>query len=474
MRHALVRLTGLLIVLMLVLTGCNLIGVDPIMKLDEDFAKLAKRYSGVVASYDGGEVTQADVMANLSTMYNNYSQMYSMFGYSVPADVITTVENSVAEQAVQNVAIAKQMEARGLKLEDDKLAELQAEADEHYTTYYDSFYANVTEKKEDVHAKQTEYNMAVNGFTKEALYAIEVAEANRALVEQNVRDEIAELTDEELQTAYEAKLKEDEDKYSASAGSFESDMSSEDEVVTWIPEGYRTVKHILVVPEDDVLNAYTDARKAYEDAQSDLDDLNDELEELSHDHGDEADEEADEEAEPQRTAEEIQADIDAAKAKLETLKADMDKAAEDCLANVKSKTDEIYAKLESGEDFAKLIEDYGEDPGMQNEPTKTTGYYVSADSTNWDKNFTEGAMALEKVGDVTQTPVVGSSGVHIIRYETDVKSGPVALEEIRDALYEKTLETAKDEHFTSELNSWVEALNPQYHIEAFNLTGEDQ
>ena len=70
MRHALVRLTGLLIVLMLVLTGCNLIGVDPIMKLDEDLAKLAKRYSGVVATYDGGEVTQADVMASFTNMYN--------------------------------------------------------------------------------------------------------------------------------------------------------------------------------------------------------------------------------------------------------------------------------------------------------------------------------------------------------------------------------------------------------------------
>ena len=58
MRHALVRLAALLVVLMLVLTGCNLIGIDPIMQLDEDFAKLKKQYSGVVASYDGGEITQ--------------------------------------------------------------------------------------------------------------------------------------------------------------------------------------------------------------------------------------------------------------------------------------------------------------------------------------------------------------------------------------------------------------------------------
>ena len=248
MRHALVRLTGLLIVLMLVLTGCNLIGVDPIMKLDEDFAKLAKRYSGVVVTYDGGELTQADLMASFSNLYSNYSQMYSMFGYSMPADMITTVENSVAEQAVQDVAIAKQIEARNLKLDDEKLAELQKEADEHYKEIYDSVYASINEKNDEVHAKQTEYNLAVNGFTKESLYAIELAEANREMLQQNVRDEIEDITDEDLKAAYETKLKEDEEKYSASTSSFESDMSSEDTVVTWMPEGYRTVKHILIIP----------------------------------------------------------------------------------------------------------------------------------------------------------------------------------------------------------------------------------
>ena len=468
MRHALVRLTGLLIALMLVLSGCNLIGVDPIMKLDEDFAKLAKRYSGVVATYDGGEATQADVMASFSNLYNNYSQMYSMFGYGVPADMVNTVEESVTREAVENAAIAGQMAARNLKLDDEKLAELQKEADEHYQQLYDSFYANVTEKDDAVHAKQTEYDMAVNGFTKDALYAIEVASANRELVEQNVREEIKELSDEELQAAYEKKLKEDEDKYSAAGSSLESDMSSQDALVSWFPEGYRTVKHILVIPEEGVLNAYKDARKAYEDAQSKLDDLNAELEELSHDH--EAEEGEEEEA--HRTAEEIQADIDAAKAEIEPLKADMDKAAEDCLAAVKDKTDEIYAKLDAGEDFAALIEAYGEDPGMKNEPTKTRGYYVSAASTNWDKYFTEGAMSLEKVGDVTKTPVVGNSGVHIIRYESDVTPGAVALEDIKDALYEKTLDTARSDHYTSELNSWVEALNPKYSLEAFTF-GED-
>ena len=60
MRHTIVKLTGLLVVLALTLTGCNLIGIDPMMQLDEDFAKLDKDYAAVVAEYDGGTVTKGD------------------------------------------------------------------------------------------------------------------------------------------------------------------------------------------------------------------------------------------------------------------------------------------------------------------------------------------------------------------------------------------------------------------------------
>ena len=147
----------------------------------------------------------------------------------------------------------------------------------------------------------------------------------------------------------------------------------------------------------------------------------------------------------------------------------MDKAEADCLASVQEKLDEIYGKIEAGEDFESLIEAYGEDPGMKNEPTKSRGYYVSSASTNWDANFTAGAMALANVGDVSETPVISTSGVHIIRYESDVTAGAVALDEVRETLYEDTLESMKAEHFDSELESWVNALNPQYSLSAFNL-----
>lgn len=480
MRHTYVRLAGLLIALMLVMTGCNLIKVDPIMQLDEDIAAMKKQYSGVIATYDGGEITQEQVMANFNSQYSYMSQMYSMYGMSMTSDVLTDIEQYVAEEAVRNVAIAKQMESRGLSLDADKLAEVEAEAEEHYQEAYDNFYASATGETEEERAKRAEYSVYVSGYTKDALYAMELATANQELVEQTVRDEIPELTDEQLQAAYDEKVSEDEENYSASAYSFESAMTSESSVVCWMPEGYRTVKHILVKPEDDVLSAVTDARYAVNSAESALKDLRAELDALNSGNAEEAEdaEEGDEEAEPEataepRTAEEIQADIDAAEANLETLKADAEKAEADCLASVKDKTDEIYAKIEAGEDFEALIEEYGEDPGMQNEPAKTRGYYVCSDSVAWDANFTAGAMSLEKVGDVTTTPVISTSGVHIIRYESDVTGGAVPLEDVKDALYESTLDDMRSDHYNEEVEKWIEALNPQYTLGNFDLSTKE-
>ena len=106
MRHTLVRLTGLLIVLMLVLTGCNLIGVDEIKQLEQDYAALKEQYSAVVATYDGGEITQEDVMGTFNSQYAYMSQMYSMYGLNMSSDVLTDIEESVVENAVQNVDIA--------------------------------------------------------------------------------------------------------------------------------------------------------------------------------------------------------------------------------------------------------------------------------------------------------------------------------------------------------------------------------
>jgi len=478
MRHTLVKLMGLMLALTLVLTGCNLIGIDPIMQLDEDMAKLKKDFEAVVVDYDGGSLTKGDVMGTFVSTYSYYTQMYSMFGMNITSDVLETVKQQALEQSMADLAIEKELANRGLSLTEEQLKEVQEKADENYKQAYDTYYAQA-EGKGDVKAKQTEYNMYQNGLTKDTFYNSQLRVAQGTLIQDTVKGEITELSDEELQEAFDAKVAEDEESYATDLGSFESAMSSDTELVTWMPEGYRTVKHILVKPEADVLTAVTDARNALNDAKSRLETLETELEDLNDDDAEpaaeaeaeaaEAETEAAEDAEPARTAADVQADIDAARAEIETDEKAVADAETACLDSVKAKTDEIYQKLSEGVDFADLIAEYGEDPGMQNEPTATRGYYVCADSENWDKNFTAGAMALQNVGDVSETPVISTSGVHIIRYESDVTPGAVALESVRDQFYDTALTDAKEHHYDEALESWISAMKPVYHLDAFTL-----
>ena len=126
------------------------------------------------------------------------------------------------------------------------------------------------------------------------------------------------------------------------------------------------------------------------------------------------------------------------------------------MASLQSRIDEVYAALDSGRTFDDVMAEYGEDPGMQSDPGMTNGYYVTEGSTYWETEFTETAMALEKVGDVSE-PVLGSNGAHIIYYNSDVTPGAIDIETVREALSEETLTTKQDEAYDAALAEWKSA-----------------
>lgn len=460
MKHTLAKLTGILLALCLVLSGCNLITVDPVMQLDEDLKALKEDYATVLATYDGGEITKEDVMANFLYLYSYYGSMYSYFGYSVDDTMIDSFKENAIDIAIQNRVIEKEFENRGMTLSEEKKAELAEELEATYQEAYDYYLSMAAGDTDEARAKQTEYDMYRDGYVYEQVERELNAAAKYDMVIEAVRNEIAEISEEDLLAGYEERIAADEDLYNYDYASFESAMMGEEILVTWMPEGYRTVKHILVIPEEDVLNAVNDARDAYSEAEANLADLEEELANADDDDAEDTEEDV-------RSAEDIQADIDAANAELPALKTAVEAAESACLASVQDKLDEIYAAIEAGEDFNALIEKYGEDPGMQSEPTMSRGYYVSADSESWDQNFTDGAMLLENVGDISETPVIGISGLHIIRYETDVPAGAVAFDEIKDALSDELLETARDDHAGDLLTEWIDAVNPQIDVSKF-------
>ncbi|MDY3025292.1 MAG: peptidylprolyl isomerase [Candidatus Faecivicinus sp.] len=480
MKHTLKALCALMMLVAVLLAGCSAQS-NTIRQIEEQRKTLEKKYAEIVAEYDGGTVALMDVLPTFYSMYSYYYQMYSMFGMSMDDEMIAQLKNQALEYAVQSRLLAAEFDRRGLTL-DKTEEELNAESDKTYNDQLDYCIQQIADGTDAEKKASAELILFSQGLTIENNRAQAILNAKVEKAVSAIEDEAAEPTEEEISAYYDEKVASDEATYTANPTGVES-AKSNGQAVCWMPEGYRTVKHVLIIPEDDFLQKVKDARSTLSTAQNALSGYEDELKALTEPEATaeptaepeataEAEATAEVTAEPTaepRSAEEIQADIDAKRAELPELQKAVEEAETACLDSVRDKTASVYKELENGKDFDSVMADFGEDPGMQSEPNMTTGYYVRADSTIWDKNFTAGAMTLEKVGDYSAEPVISSSGVHIIYYASDVTPGAVPLAEVHDALKSEKQEELRTAHLSEELAKWVEAANPVYHADKWTF-----
>ena len=130
---------------------------------------------------------------------------------------------------------------------------------------------------------------------------------------------------------------------------------------------------------------------------------------------------------------------------------------------------EVYAKIQAGEDFDALIEEYGEDPGMKNEPYKTEGYILSeANASDYYEEFSAAALALEKEGDVTPEAVQSSKGKHIIKKLGPVEAKTLSLDEVKDAVRELVQSDKEDALYEEYLTQWKEEVKIVKHYDRVN------
>lgn len=433
MRTRFWKLSALMLALMLALTGCSLIEIDQEMDMAE-----------VVATVGEAKITKGDVIDvyNYQVEYMDY--LYSYYGMSMTDEDVESIKDDVIEYYIE------------LELLKQKAAEL------NLTDFSDEFFAEAdaaaSEEFEDMIAEHAEH-VATDGLTEEAAREAVIqhlAEEGTTLeiIQKTYRDTAVadlvrnhviasvEVTEDEIQAAYEAKIAEDEETYSGSTYLYETHQTY-GETIAWNPEGYRTVKHILFQLSEEQTTALSELEAQLLDVEAGIAALN-----TAEEAAPEAT--ADPEALPEKTIDELNAE----KAELE--KQIADKEAE-ILASFKEKTDAVYARLEAGEEFDALMAELGEDPGMQEEPSMSKGYYVSAASTIWDTNFRDAAMAIEAVGEVSE-PILSGSGVHIIYYNSDVTPGAVDIETLREELTAEALTAKQDEAYVAQYEEWKKGV----------------
>ena len=231
-------------------------------------------------------------------------------------------------------------------------------------------------------------------------------------IENGTTAELAEkthlITDEEIAEVFEEQIQKDEEFFKDNIKAYEYFTEYQQSDVWFVPEGYRGVLQILLYADDELTEAYKAAVEAGEGVE-----------------------------------EARQAILDS---KQETI-------------------DEIYAKLDAGEDFIAVMQEYSEDPAMD-ETLIETGYAVHPESTIWVREFTAGAFSdkMQAVGDVSD-PVVSRFGVHILYYLRDIPAGRV---EFNDRIRESIVNYLTNKKRAETLASWAADYEVTYNQEAID------
>ncbi|MDO4838403.1 MAG: peptidylprolyl isomerase [Clostridia bacterium] len=442
------RLLALVLALMLCTASVCTAVADEATATDTTTETATTSPTDVMATVNGEPVLRETV----ENIASNLSYTYSQYGYDTTTDENVKIINQIAlDYAIQYALMDQKAAEWGLdQFTDEEMETLKASNAESWNSLVDSYvsyYGNLTDESTDEEklAAKTSALAALEamGYTEDVMMQSTLEEERYNRVRDKMIENV-EVTDDEVQSAFDTQVESDKASYEGNVAYYEYMTQYYGQTSYYIPEGYRGITHILLTVDDDLLQNYEDLAAKLEEQ---------------------------EEAEDTDTTEATATDV-TEETETPVTQADVDAAYQAILDSVQPTIDEINQKLADGASFADLIAEYGADPGMQSEPYKSEGYSVHQDSVIWDAAFVKAAFSVEKVGDVSE-PVVGSYGVHIVYYLRDVPSGAVELtDDIKEDLKSTLLSEKENEAFASTMQLWRDASKIEYTAEIEALDAE--
>jgi peptidyl-prolyl cis-trans isomerase C len=122
---------------------------------------------------------------------------------------------------------------------------------------------------------------------------------------------------------------------------------------------------------------------------------------------------------------------------------------------------EIVKKARSGEDFAKLVQQYSSDPFK----SEDKGIVEVADSTQIAKGFFDAAQGIAKVGDVTDL-IETEYGMHVMKLIERKPARLLPFADVREQIINQLIQQNR-EKIRQEIVSNLRASSPQYDNVAF-------
>lgn len=346
--------------------------------------------AGVLAIVNG----QALPIAAAQAQFDDYAPFFVSFGQG---DALDALRREIARAAVRRALILEDCRRLGIEADEHDRADLRAQADADYAAMLKAQCDIQSGADAGVRLAAAEEALAKSSITAASLYA-------RALDDLLIARHYAFITDGvsvsegELRAAYDERCAAQKAAYAQSPAQFERAML-ENEIVCFIPNGARRIRHILILAD-------TDDQAALSELLAQKTDVN---------------------------AAEIDAQINALAAPL------------------LERADMLRARLDAGESFASLMAEYRDDPRIRSSPFTGGEYgYVAESGCVWDDTLRAAALALTETGDVS-APVVTPLGVHLIQYAGNMTAGAVDFESVRIRLEEELTAQAKERAYKARI-----------------------
>ncbi len=434
----------------------------------------------LLVSVNGDEIwSNNEDMQGLVDYYTSY---YTSQGYSADdPDMLTALKAAGMQWAIESALYHQKAAELGTEeMTEEQKAEYEAQAREEWenaVTQYATYMGGATEEsteeeKAAARLQALSYLESNYGYTEESYVEEFVTSSRETAMRRNVQKAVLgefEVTEDEIKAYFDGQVESDRQQFEGNVPMYEYYTKYMGAESKYVPEGYRGITHILLKVDENLMKTYQELSARLEEQQEAEEQTQPAGEELTGDAAEETAEAPAEEATeaPAEETAEAPAAEEATEAPTEEPKEpvtqeQVDAAKQAILDSVKDQVEEIMAKYQAGTSFEDLIKEYGNDPGMEIEENLKNGYAVHQESILWDPAFTAGAMALEKVGDVSE-PVLGTNGIHLLHYTRDIPAGPVEMTpEMHDRMKEELISDKESEAVSKMVGEWMDAAEIVY------------
>jgi len=356
-------------------------------------------------------LSEADEMAYM-LYYYGYLDAYPNYA----AAVSSLVDSAIIEHQIKAAGYNQFPEEEMAAFRNEAAAEWEAMLEQYIANYL----TEDTEKARATLREQAISYYGAYGYTEEMVLEEMLLQEGYNVLEETLLDGYVP-TEDEIQAVFQEYGAQYQEMFENDVASYEYYTNYYGYESWYTPAGYRSVLHILMDVDAKLLTAWQDAQMALDEAAS---------------------------------AETVdEAAVAAAQTALDNAKAAV-------LDSKKAELDDIYARLEKGEDIQTLIAQYNTDPGMMDAATLAEGYPVHPSSILYDMDFTAGAfqerMAIP--GDWSD-PVVSQFGIHVLYYLKDVPGGLLMTEEIHTDIATFLHENKLNAAYEAAIPEWTAELN---------------